>query len=233
LDIEVKLKELSVCYTRQQFPCVELTDKKSNSIDWTKGENVIVNGTSASWGDAFVVRKKVQNNKKNKKYILILHQCKYHLLDAYYTAKDLNNEHRKNLLSSASTTKKLRNILSKCQHITIAFMIQPLEKKILKPDCLIIIKSNFKEYFGPIFASRATFYMTRDINPNFSDFSCMINQIPGVGRVTANEIIKSRPHSNEDNFYKKFSNIKRSIDKEDNKPKKKIKFNFQPFKIEK
>ncbi|CAG8446526.1 14851_t:CDS:1, partial [Rhizophagus irregularis] len=102
-----------------------------------------------------------------------------------------HNEHEKNLLDSTSAPKKVQDILSKCQHIIIAFIIQPLENKISNPDCFIIMKGNFKENFGPIFASRATFYMTRDINPNFSDFSCMINQIPGVGRVTANEIIKS------------------------------------------
>ncbi|CAB5319224.1 unnamed protein product [Rhizophagus irregularis] len=163
LNIEVELKELSVCCARQQFPCVELTDKKSNSIDWAKGENVIINGTSAKWTDAFIVKEKVNSH----------------------------NEHEKNLLDSTSALKKVQDILSKCQHIIIAFIIQPLENKISNPDCLIIMKSNFKENFGPIFASRATFYMTRDINPNFSDFSCMINQIPGVGRVTANEIIKS------------------------------------------
>ncbi|PKK69605.1 hypothetical protein RhiirC2_780789 [Rhizophagus irregularis] len=186
IDIEMELKELSVCCARQQYPCIELTDKKSNSIDWTKGENV-----------------------------------------------NSHNEHEKNLLGSTSAPKKVQNILFKCQYIIIAFIIQPLANKISNPDCLIIMKSNFKENFGPIFASYATFYMTRDINPNFSDFSCMINQIPGVGRVTANEIIKSQPHSNKDDFYKKFRNVKRSIDKEDNKPEKKIKFNFQPFKIEK
>ncbi|PKC73834.1 hypothetical protein RhiirA1_450737 [Rhizophagus irregularis] len=163
LNIEVELKELSVCCARQQFPCVELTDKKSNSIDWAKGENVIINGTSAKWTDAFIVKEKVNSH----------------------------NEHEKNLLDSTSAPKKVQDILSKCQHIIIAFIIQPLENKISNPDCFIIMKSNFKENFGPIFASRATFYMTRDINPNFSDFSCMINQIPGVGRVTANEIIKS------------------------------------------
>ncbi|PKC60203.1 hypothetical protein RhiirA1_399369 [Rhizophagus irregularis] len=144
LDIEVELKELSVCCAKQQFPCVELTDKKSNSIDWVKGENVIVNGTSALWEDAFVIRKKVQNNKKNKKYILILHQCKYYLSGMYYTAEDFNNKHRKNLLVSASTTKKLQNILFKRQHITVAFMIQPFGDPISTPDCLVIMKSNFK-----------------------------------------------------------------------------------------
>ncbi|RGB42311.1 hypothetical protein C1646_662393 [Rhizophagus diaphanus] len=233
LNIKVKLKELSVCYAGQQFPCKELTDKESNSIDWAKGGNVIINGASAEWGDAFVVRKKVQNNKKNnKKYILIHHQCKYYLSGAYYTAKDLNNEHH--ILGSASATKKLWNILSKCQHITIAFMIQPCGDPISTPDCLVIMKSNFKKYFGPIFASRAMFSMTKDINPNFSDISWMINEISGIGKVTASEIIKTQPHLSEDYFYKKFSRTKRSIvNYEDNKPGKKIKLNFHPFNVEK
>ncbi|RGB42958.1 hypothetical protein C1646_750331 [Rhizophagus diaphanus] len=87
LNIEVELKELSVCYAKEQFPCVKLTDKESNSIDWMKGENVIINGASSAWGDAFVVRAIVQNNNK---YILIFHQCKHHMLGMYnyYTAED-------------------------------------------------------------------------------------------------------------------------------------------------
>ncbi|RGB42522.1 hypothetical protein C1646_750848 [Rhizophagus diaphanus] len=49
LNIEVELKELSVCSAKEQFPCNKLTDKKlSESIDWVKGENIIVNGAYAS-----------------------------------------------------------------------------------------------------------------------------------------------------------------------------------------
>jgi hypothetical protein len=94
LNIEVELKEL-----------MKLTDKESsNSIDWVKSENVIVNGTS--------------------------------------------------------------------QHIKIVITIQPFDDTIsTNNNCLAITKNNFKEYFGPIFASRATFLMTKDDNPNFSDCS--------------------------------------------------------------
>jgi hypothetical protein len=67
--------------------------------------------------------------------------------------EDLNNEHKKNILGSTSAPRKLQNILSKYQHITIAFMIQPFNGQISKPDCLVIMK----EYFGPIFASCARF----------------------------------------------------------------------------
>jgi hypothetical protein len=49
LDIEVELKELSICSVKEQFTCKKLMDKESSkSIDWVKGENVIVNDASAS-----------------------------------------------------------------------------------------------------------------------------------------------------------------------------------------
>ncbi|POG66449.1 hypothetical protein GLOIN_2v1656427 [Rhizophagus irregularis DAOM 181602=DAOM 197198] len=132
LNIEVELKELTVCYAKEQLPCVKPMDKELNSI-----------GASS---EAFVIRAIVQNN------------------NLYYlsgTAESLKKEHIKNL---EGTTGELHKILSQCQHITIAFTIQPFDDTILTNNCLIIMKSNFKEYFGPTFASRATFYMTKDIN---------------------------------------------------------------------
>jgi hypothetical protein len=231
LDIEVELKELSVCSAKEQFPCNKLTDKKSSeSIDWVKGENVIVNGASASWGDAFVAREIAQNS--SYKYILSIHQCKYYRCGTYFTASELNGEHIKNLKGSIDTTGKLRETLSKCQHITIVFTIQPFDDEVLTNNCLIITKNNFKGYFGPIFASRATFSMTRDINPNFSDCSWMENELPGVGKATAGEIVKARPYLSEDDFYNKFSRVKRSIEKyEEKNTGKKVKLDFYPLDV--
>ncbi|GBB87908.1 hypothetical protein RclHR1_01440023 [Rhizophagus clarus] len=228
LDIEVELKELSICSAKEQFSCNKLTDKKSlESIDWVKGENVIVNGGSAVWGDAFVAREIAQNS--NYKYILSIHQCKYYRCSTYFTASELNGEYIKNLEGSIDTTGKLCETLSKCQHITIIFTIQPFDDKILTNNCLIITKNNFKRYFGPIFASRATFSMTRDINPNFSDCSWMEN---GVGKVTAGKIVKARPYLSEDDFYNKFSQAKRSIEKYEKKnTEKKVKLDFYPFNV--
>ncbi|PKY56060.1 hypothetical protein RhiirA4_506330 [Rhizophagus irregularis] len=192
LDIEVELKELSVYYANKQFPCEKLMDKESNSIiDWVKGENVIVNGASS----AFVVRAEVQNNNQ---YILILHQCKYGLSGMYYTVESLLKGYIKNLESSENTTEELRKILSQCQHITIVFTIQPFNST---DNCFVIMKSNFKEYFGPIFASCATFYMipdtfymTKDINPNFLDCSWMKNDLTRFGEATAELDKKSSIH---------------------------------------
>ncbi|PKK57773.1 hypothetical protein RhiirC2_366090 [Rhizophagus irregularis] len=85
----------------------------------------------------------MSNNLKRDAHI-ILNPC---------NTEDLNNEHKKNILSSTSAPKKLQNILFKYQHITITFMIQLFNGQISKPDCLVIIK----EYFGPIFALCACF----------------------------------------------------------------------------
>jgi hypothetical protein len=74
--------------------------------------------------------------------------------------------------------------------------------------------------------------MTRDINPNFSDCSWMENELPGVGKTIAGQIVEARPHLSEDDFYNKFSRVKRSIEKyEEKNPGKKVKLDFYPFNV--
>ncbi|PKY54412.1 hypothetical protein RhiirA4_473217 [Rhizophagus irregularis] len=46
-----------------------------------------------------------------------------------------------------------------------------LNKLELPEDVLVIDKTNFKKSFAPIFSSRAAFYLTKDINPNFSELA--------------------------------------------------------------
>ncbi|CAB4404832.1 unnamed protein product [Rhizophagus irregularis] len=111
LDIEVELKELSVCSAKEQFPCNILTDKKSSDfID----NNVIVNGASASWGDAFVAREIAQNS--NYKYILSIHQWISILISQ--TAHGMENELPGVGKATAGKSLKLGHIQARMIFIT-------------------------------------------------------------------------------------------------------------------
>ena len=224
-NLEVKLKKLSVRQAVEQFPCPKLTEKDTaKPIPWEEGEVVIVNGASTKWGDSFRVLETVQGD-----LLFSIHQDKYDYNSATYILKDLLNEHIKNCKSSANTTKQLFDKLAKYRHITIVFTTQPFYETVTNDNCLIISNNNFEQYFGPIFSSRATFALTKDINPNFSE---QVECLPGVGEVTAEDIVKNRPYKSEDDFFNKHKRVKREKEKyERENPKKKIKLNFYPFNV--
>ncbi|PKY56726.1 hypothetical protein RhiirA4_448817 [Rhizophagus irregularis] len=220
-NIEVRLKKLSVRQAQEQFPCSKLTEKGSaEPIPWEEGEFVIINGMSAEWGDSFRVLETVQGDR-----LLSIHQNKYDDNSATYTLKDLLDEHDKNIDSSSNTTKNLFDKLAKYRHITIVFTTQPFYEKVSHDDCFIISRNNFEEYFGPVFSSRATFALTKDINPNFSVSQRIMECLPG--KVTAAEIIKNRPYKSEDAFFEKLQRAKRGIEEQEReKPEKKQKIGF-------
>ncbi|PKY57221.1 hypothetical protein RhiirA4_549565 [Rhizophagus irregularis] len=72
-------------------------------------------------------------------------------------------------------------------------------------------QTNFKEYFGHIFSSHATFYLAKDFNPNFSELTKIKNInniIPNVGVVTTDKIVEKWPYHNLDDFLDKHKHIK-------------------------
>ncbi|GBB83569.1 hypothetical protein RclHR1_10260012, partial [Rhizophagus clarus] len=227
-NIEVRLKKLSVCQAQEQFPCLKLTEKgTTKSIPWEEGEVVVVNGASAKWGDSFRVLQTVQGDR-----LFSIHQAKYDYNSATYTLKDLLKEHNKNYVTSINTEKELFDKLAKHRHITIVFTTQPFYETVPCEDCFIISRSNFEQYFGPVFSSRATFVLTKNINPNFSELQRMVECLPGVGGVTAEKIITNRPYKSEDDFFKKHGRAKRGMEKNAREnPEKKIKLDFYPFNV--
>ncbi|CAG8575804.1 3876_t:CDS:2 [Acaulospora morrowiae] len=228
-NFEVRLKKVSVRRAQEQFPCLKLTEKDSaKPIPWEEGEDVIVNGGSAKWGDSFRVLESVQGD-----LFLSIHQAKYDYNSATYTLKDLFNEHIKNCESSAfNTTKQLFNQLADYRHLTIVFTTQPIYEIVPYDDCFIISRNNFEQYFGPVFSSRATFAFTKNINPNFSELQRMMECQPGVGDVTAENIIINRPYKSEDDFFKKHNRAKRGKEKHEHEnPEKKLKLDFYPFNL--
>ncbi|CAG8452323.1 1258_t:CDS:2 [Funneliformis caledonium] len=135
-----------------------------------------------------------------------IHQAKYDYNSATYTLKDLLKEHIKNYVTSINTKKELFDKLA----------------------------NNFEQYFGPVFSFRATFALTKNINPNFSESQRMVKCLSGVGDVTAEEIIINRPYKSEDDFFKNHGQAKRGIEKNEHEnPKKKIKLDFYPFNVQK
>nr|CAG8485390.1 4224_t:CDS:2 [Entrophospora candida] len=48
-------------------------------------------------------------------------------------------------------------------------------------DLLLISKKNFAAYFGPVFSTHAMLSVTNDINPNFSGWDMIKNNIFGAG----------------------------------------------------
>ena len=159
-------------------------------------------------GDSFRVLKTIEDER-----IFSIHQVKYGYNSAIYTFKDLLSEHVKNCESSAKTGDELFDKLADYRHITIVFTTRPFYETVSYDDCFIISCESFKQYFGPVFSSRATFALTKDINPNFSDLQRMVECLPGVADVTAKEIIKNRPYKSEDDFFKKHNRAKRGIEK--------------------
>ncbi|GBC05179.1 hypothetical protein RclHR1_06080008 [Rhizophagus clarus] len=222
-NIEVRLKKLTVRQANEQFPCSKLTEKgSSKSIPWEEGEAVIVNGVSAKWGDSFRVLETVQGDR-----LFSIHQAKYDYNSAEYTLDDLFEEHVKNCESSYA-----EQLLAKYRHITIVFTTQPFYETISYNDCFIISCNNFEQYFGPVFSSRATFALIKNINPNFSELQRMVERLPGVGNVTAEKIIINRPYKSEDDFFNKHGRAKRGMEKNEcENPEKKIKLDFYPFNV--
>ncbi|CAG8738589.1 12725_t:CDS:1, partial [Acaulospora morrowiae] len=228
-NFEVRLKRLSVRQAQEQFPCSKLTEKDSSkSIPWEEGKDVIINGVSAKWGDSFRILEAVQGDR-----FLSIHQTKYDYNSATYTLKDLLNEHIKNCESPTfNTTNQLFDKLVDYRHITIVFTTQPFYEIGPYDDSFIISCNNFEQYFGPVFSSRATFALTKNINPNFSELQRMVECLPGVGDITADNIIINRPYKSEDDFFKTHNRAKRGKEKHEHEnPGKKLKLDFYPFNV--
>ncbi|GJJ68032.1 hypothetical protein EMPS_00378 [Entomortierella parvispora] len=157
IDLEVKLRRLSVREAKEQFPCQTLTDRgTAQPIHWERGDNVIVNGKSDACGGVFIVRETVQGN-------MIIDS---NLVE--FTPDNLLVEHRKNLDSSGRVNLNpvFRLSLKPYRHITLVFTTQPFDVEDMERDTLVVSMNNFKDYFGPIFAPHASFALALG-NPNF------------------------------------------------------------------
>jgi hypothetical protein len=200
LQLYVNLKKLSIREANEQFPAKkELTSKSDNEkIDLESGDVIVLNGASAKFSDIFLVR------INGTKYLFML-QCKWDYGSREMTEKAVDDEDIKNLDGLIS---KVKNMYKDYELITIIFTTQPYTGQ-KKRGVLVISKENFDKHFGPVFSSRATFFLTRTTNPNFWEANRLKNILDGIGNASIDNVIEKRPYINEDHFYEENPNAKR------------------------
>ncbi|GBC51889.2 hypothetical protein GLOIN_2v414785 [Rhizophagus irregularis DAOM 181602=DAOM 197198] len=133
-----------------------------------------------------------------------IHQAKYDYNSATYTLNNLYKEVIKNYVTSINTKKELFDKLAKHCHIMIVFTTQPFYETVSCDECFIISRKSQR----------------------------MVKCLPGVGDVTAEEIIRNRPYKSEDDFFKKHGRAKRGMEKNEREnSEKKIKLDFYPFNV--
>ncbi|PKB96867.1 hypothetical protein RhiirA5_367635 [Rhizophagus irregularis] len=192
LDIVMKLKRLGIYRSREQFPLnLIVTDNSDGSkIPWDNGHCVVVNGTSAESSDMIYVMEGVSGF-----FYIIMVQNKWDYGSEEIKEENVSDENKKNVKSIK------RSNLEGYETKTIIFTTQPYKGNKNLPEILIVSKDNFKSYFGPVFSARATFSLTRDINPNFWDINRLKNTLMGIGNASIYNVAAKRPYISEDHFY--------------------------------
>lgn len=196
LNRHVKLFNLSVAQSRQQFPkTMPIFDDHGKPLDW-KNNVVVINGASAPFSDCFLLRKKAEPADKD---LLVGLQAKLKKKAVYI--RDIRDEHTKNK-NAASKDFQYYHV------ITVVITTQRLGEgeqanlAELGDDCLLICWHNFVEYFGEIFASRANLEMASLRNPNFGDPAHLMRSDQMDGTVAA-DIKWKRPYSSLNDLYEK------------------------------
>jgi hypothetical protein len=197
LNQHIKLFDLSVAQSKQQFPKkMSIYDNHGKLIDW-KNNIVVINGASASFGDCFLLRKKANPTDMD---LLMCLQAK--LKKKAISIQEVRDEHTKNKNASKDFQDyHLITVVITTQNLCVGEQANLVE---LGDDCLLICWHNFVEYFGEIFASRANFEMASLRNPNFGDPARLMqsNQMPGT---VAADITRKRPYSSLDDLYDRVS----------------------------
>ena len=165
----MKLKQLNVCQSIKQFPCLDLSDKHDNKpIKWEEGNDIIVNG---KFGDSFVARKILYDPEISNALMIV--QDKWDYNGKKLTEFEVLKECIKNLKSLVEKSESTINSYPDPCCITILITMRRcnFDYEQLPEDVLVIDQTNFKKYFGHIFSSRATFYLAEDVNPNFVELT--------------------------------------------------------------
>ncbi|GES95955.1 hypothetical protein GLOIN_2v1720049 [Rhizophagus clarus] len=211
----VKLKELHVCESSEQFPTTttELTNKSNDEkINWKSGNVVVINGKSAKSADVILVRE-----VDCKLKLLVMNQCKWDYGSVTMYQDQVDDEDKKNLDS-------FFKYIGDCTYIPITniFTSRPYEGG-LREDVTVISKENFKKHFGPVFSSRAKFAIIKEINPNFWDRNRLLNTLEGVGAASIDRALEKRPYFDDKGYLEVNPGAKN----------KKQKLDYFPFNISK
>jgi hypothetical protein len=78
LNRTVKLKQLKVCQSLEQFPCLNLSGKFDNKpIKWEEGNDIVVNGKGAPFGNSFVAREILYDSENSNTLIIVQDRWDY------------------------------------------------------------------------------------------------------------------------------------------------------------
>ncbi|GBB92486.1 hypothetical protein RclHR1_20100003 [Rhizophagus clarus] len=213
LDIPVDLKNLRVCEAINQFLKNPVLKNRFDSklIDLMSGEVIVINAQSAKFSDIFLVRKAAFDVLD----VITIIQCKWDYGSKEITETEVKDEDVKNL---RGLIKYFNQLYQRCELVTILFTTQPYSGPEDIRGVLNISKDNFDKHFDPVFSSRAVFFFTKDINPNFWEINRLKNTLEGIGDTFIGDV-KKRPYVNAKDFYDKNPEAKRQ------------KLNFFPFEL--
>ena len=206
LDRPVKLSKLTVVQIGQQFPKnLNIFDTRTGqSIKWEENF-VVINGTSAPFGDCFLRRERAGPDNDD---LIVCLQAK--LKKAQFDRADILAEHNKN-----RNCKNASDLLKKYKLITVVISNQRWKEgediTIPPKDTILICWRNFVKYFGEIFASRADLELATQRNPNFGEPERLMRS-GQMDADTAAEIKRKRPFESLTDMCEKVEYVKSHLE---------------------
>ncbi|RGB34138.1 hypothetical protein C1646_760936 [Rhizophagus diaphanus] len=212
LEIKIELKKFDLCEAKNQFPKTGLPINCLNNKVINLDGFVIIYGHSAPFADIFLLRKTIPESKN----LLITFQQKWYTTSQEFTIDDAKTECNKNKNAYKDVKDYvLKKFLEESHIVTVIFTSQPFKgnPNDLPNDCLIIAKSNFGRYFGPLFVSRLSFDIINHLHINSTEPKQIAERINGVGEVISEAIHKNRPYKNADEVIEKNKTYKTTLEK--------------------
>ncbi|KAF9997291.1 hypothetical protein BGZ65_007124, partial [Modicella reniformis] len=177
LNHEVKLSKLTFSKATRRFPQTSPKKRKGSeedmNMDWTSNV-VIKNAAGASFGDVCVYR---DNAKDEKKTLFALQAKKWTTNNV--TLKTIEKEHQTNCKAVESAPEHFSGVKD-TRLITVMITTCSYTGDVdrIPPDCLLIHKGNFAEYFGDIFSFHAALSMAKNSNWNFLTREFLRSKLP-------------------------------------------------------
>ncbi|CAJ0749490.1 9451_t:CDS:2 [Entrophospora sp. SA101] len=172
---------------------MSLETEQGEIVDFKSG--VIVNGDKASFADSFLVFEKSE--------LIVCIQNK--LWRGYFKKADVKEEHNKNVaaVQSAHCNFGINNYNVITVFISSADFKEDISGYCEEPlpNCLIIYRHNFEDFFGHILSCRAAMQISRERNPNFTPPDCWLSvSILGIREhldLTGNQLLFLFLHNDE------------------------------------
>ncbi|CAJ0646937.1 5708_t:CDS:2 [Entrophospora sp. SA101] len=154
-------------------------------VDFKSG--VIVNGDKASFADSFLVFEKSE--------LIVCIQNK--LWRGYFKKADVKEEHNKNVaaVQSAHCNFGINNYNVITVFISSADFKEDISGYCEEPlpNCLIIYRHNFEDFFGHILSCRAAMQISRERNPNFTPPDCWLSVSTKIPQEIIDKVCAKRP----------------------------------------